>query len=109
MIHEHREGDYLVGRNGERLTLSALNFHGSTFDGIGGVQGYQFVQTAPGSAVCRLRSDRPLRVDEMRQIAERLTHGTGASIAWDVTQDEHFPLSPRGKAKTVCRMFQGES
>lgn len=81
MIHGHREGDYLVGRNGERLTFSALNFHGSTFDGIGGVQGFQFVQTAPGSAVCRLRSDRPLRADEMRRIADRLAHGTGVSIA----------------------------
>ena len=83
MIRGHREGDYLVGRNGERLTLSALNFHGSTFDGIGGVQGYQFV--------------------------DRLARGTGSSVAWDVTQDEPFALSPRGKAKAVCRLFQEES
>lgn len=98
-----------MGRNGERLTLSTLNYHGSTFDGIGGVEGYQFVQAVPGSAVCRLRSDRTLRADEMRQIADRLAHGTGASITWDLTQDEPFVLPPRGKAKTVCRMFREES
>ena len=109
VIRGHREGDYLVGRNGERLTLSALNFHGSTFDGIGGVQGYQFVQTAPGSAVCRLRCDRILGRGEVRQIADRLARGTGSSVAWDVTQDEPFALSPRGKAKAVCRLFQEES
>lgn len=45
----------------------------------------------------------------MRQIADRLAHGTGASITWDLTQDEPFVLPPRGKAKTVCRMFREES
>ena len=97
-----------MGRNGERLTISALNFHGSTFDGIGGVEGYQFVQTAPGSAVCRLCCDRVLGWDEVCQIADMLARGSGSSVAWDVTQDEPFVLSPRGKAKAVCRLFQEE-
>ena len=98
-----------MGRMGEHLTISALNFHGSTFDGIEGVQGYQFVQSAPGSAVCRLRCDRLLGLDEVRRIADRLAYGTGNSITWNVTQDEPFVLSPRGKVKTVCRLFQEEN
>ena len=100
-ITGHHEGVELLGRNGERITQTALNFHDGTFDDVPG--GYQIVQDSVGLAECRLRPARELSGEEVAAIVHSLTSKTGDAIEWDVVQDKQFEFTRRGKVKLVVQ------
>ncbi|WP_302936587.1 hypothetical protein [uncultured Senegalimassilia sp.] len=102
-IEGHHTGEDLIGRGGERITQTALNFHDGTFDLAEG--GYQLIQERPGEVECRVLSSRRLEVGELAAMSRSLAAKTRDSIVWTVVQDKPFVLTSRGKAKTVVQLI----
>lgn len=99
-IAGHRDDAVLCGKNGERVSGTAINFHDGTFDGV---DAYQLVQVEVGRAECRVRTAFPLSSDRIAAIVHALEKKTGGCIAWQVTQDKPFELTQRGKLKLIVQ------
>ena len=105
-ISGHHDDTVLYGRNGERISQTAINLHDGTFDGV---EAYQLVQTEAGRAECRIRAERLLPIASIAAIVRSLEGKTGGSIAWYVTQDKPFELTQRGKTRTIVQKIGGGS
>jgi len=100
-IEGHHSGTALVGANGERVTQTALNFHGDEFTPANG--GYQLVQDRAGEAECRVLASRELTEGELNAMGRALRSKTGDAICWHVVQGVPFELTGRGKVSTIVQ------
>lgn len=97
----HRDDSVLVGKNGERITQTALNFHDSAMDVA---EAYQLVQTEIGKAECRILSQKKLTTEELQKIKKAFTSKTNTALEWRVVDDVPFERTARGKVKTLVSM-----
>lgn len=104
-IEGHHTNIVILGKNDERISQTALNFHDDTFSDV---SGYQFYQERPGTAECRVQGSREFSEAELEKIRNGLFRKCGDSIKWEVKQVEKFELSKRGKFKIIIQKC-GES
>ena len=97
-IEGHHSDAALLGRNGEKITQTALNFHNDTFSCTAG---YQLVQNTAGEAVCNVKSAGKLTEHELEKIRKALDDKTGDSIQWSVRQVEDFEYTKKGKFRIL--------
>lgn len=93
--------DYLVGRSGQRITMTALNTHVPEMRFI---RKFQFVQDEPGTAALHVsvmpHNGQEATIELIRREFESKCAGE-LSITTQVVED--IPLSPAGKHKFIVR------
>lgn len=103
-IQPRRGQEFLVSRDGRTLiSMTALNLHDDTFDGI---LRFQFVQDEPGKAVLQLVSARDPQPDAARfhrHFAPKLGH----AIELEVRFVSEIPLTGRGKQPMILQRWKG--
>lgn len=94
-----RSQEYLLGCDGERISIAAINTHSDVYDGIAD---FQYVQEKPGAAVIRvLAADLSDRQRE-RIIAEA-THRTAQTIAFTLETVNSLTKTRGGKRLMIVR------
>lgn len=91
------EDDVLLGRNGERISLAAINFHDKEFEIL---DSYQFVQKIIGTVDCYINGKD---IDEsiVHKIKILLEQKIADSIQVIFHVNEGVKLTPRGKYKML--------
>lgn len=88
----------LFGKNGEEITLTALNLHSKELDSILKVQ---FVQTTPGEVkLLTMFSDFKDR-HQVIKIEKLLSSRVGELISFSIVITDNFQLNERGKAPLI--------
>jgi phenylacetate-CoA ligase len=100
------EQDMIIGQNGARISIAALNMHGPIFEKV---RRYQYVQDEAG--VCKLNlMVAPSFSDADRMDIEKAYLGkTGDELRWKVKTVSDIPLTSRGKLKLLCFSLKGYS
>lgn len=100
------EQDMIIGRNGARISIAALNMHGPIFEKV---RRYQYVQDEAG--VCKLNlMVAPSFSEADRMDIEKAYLGkTGDELRWKVKMVSDIPLTSRGKLKLLCSSLKGKA
>jgi phenylacetate-CoA ligase len=90
--------DMLEGASGERISLTALNMHGSVFDRVAR---YQYYQERPGHCVLRVVPSPGFSERDERVILEAFHEKVGGRLTFSVEAVEEIPLTERGKLRLL--------
>ncbi len=92
--------EYLVGKNGSRISLAALNMHGPCFQNVAR---YQYHQTTPGRMELRLMvADCFSPIDETR-LRDALARKLGDQLEVVLRVVDSIPLTERGKLQRLIQ------
>ncbi len=97
---EGRTGDYLLGRGGRVVPLSALNFHSDEFRHV---IFYQFVQDVPGEVVLRLVTKTEFADDETITINRLMAEKLGPEMNLTIERVSSIARTGRGKLPLIIR------
>ena len=86
--------EFIEGKNGEELTLTAINFHSNHFDGI---NSYQFFQKRKGYCELLLTSNFKLTENQIESISDVVNLKIGHAVTLSVRQIDSPILTSRGK------------
>jgi phenylacetate-CoA ligase len=95
-----RSQEYLLGRDGQRVSIAAINTHSDVYDGT---LGFQYVQDVPGAAVVRVVPAGTMDDGQKRRIVEEATFRSGGSIAFRVEIVDALEKTARGKTLFIVR------
>ena len=104
-IHGHRDAEVLYGRDGEQISVAAINFHDDTF---ANVAAYQFIQEEPGRAVMNIKPEKALSQTEQDSIQQRVNSKLGRGLTVTVALVDDMQLSARGKYKMIIQHFRAD-
>ena len=104
-INGHHNADVIYGKEGEQVSMSAVNFHDDTFEGI---TGYQFLQEEAGKCTVLVTADSPLDLKKMNLIKSRLYGKLQAGFDISVKQVDELQKTSRGKYKMVIQNISFE-
>lgn len=88
------KNEFIDGKSGEQLTLTAINFHSSHFEGI---NTYQFIQNDPGKCELVLTANDKISQQQIDSIFKIVNIKIGHAVNLSVKQIETPILTPRGK------------
>ncbi|HPM75800.1 MAG TPA: hypothetical protein PK961_01825 [bacterium] len=94
-----RSQEYLLGRNGERISIAAINTHSDVYDGIAD---FQYVQDAPGTAVIRVVA-ASLDDRQRERIVEEATYRTARTVAFTLETVDSLTKTRGGKRLMIVR------
>ncbi|MCB1152588.1 hypothetical protein KDL45_02975, partial [bacterium] len=97
-----RNQDTLVGRNGEKISVAAINTHTDVYDGV---LGFQYFQEKPGEAVVRIIPRGEISDDQKRRIVDEATFRTDHTVHFTIEQVDELQKTPRGKSLFIVRTF----
>ena len=92
--------DMLVGKTGARISLTALNMHGSVLEHVAR---FQYRQTEPGSCSLRVVPAPGFTDADAARIEQAYRDKLGAELDVVVELVDEIPLTERGKLKAVVR------
>lgn len=93
-VQGHRVQDGLIGRSGALISMTALNLHDATFQGV---RQFQFVQREVGRAKLLLRVGSDFDPARLTVIAQRLANKTGGEVAFEARVVESIDQTQMGK------------
>lgn len=93
-----RTQDYLLGLNGERVSVAAINSHSTAFEGVLGIQYYQ---REPGKAVIRLIPSHPEA--SFDRILEEAQHRSAGLIEFSLEIVSELDKTNQGKRRYIVR------
>lgn len=96
--------DAVISRTGARISVAALNMHGSLF---GRVVRYQYVQKTPGECELRLMVAEGFGEKDLRGIESGYAAKVGDELLVKVCVVEEIPLTARGKLRFLLSEIQG--
>lgn len=100
-IRGHWNADLLDGKNGERISAAAINFHDGTFDGV---EKYQFVQREAGRCILNVvPSGETLVENRVRAIEKSVRQKFGAALTCEIRLVKELETTSRGKYQMVIR------
>ncbi|MDB4764715.1 hypothetical protein OAG08_00570, partial [Akkermansiaceae bacterium] len=88
----------LFGKNGEEITLTALNIHSKELDSILKVQ---FIQKAPGEVQLLTMFSQHKSKDQVMEIERLLSSRVGGLICFKIVCTDNFELNKRGKSPLI--------
>ena len=97
-VDGHRKQEMLVGRNGARFSLAAINVHGKLFECV---RRFQYCQYSPGKCTLKIMPGASFTNDHALKIEQSLSLKTGGELDVIVELVDHIPLTPRGKLKML--------
>lgn len=92
--------EYVIGKNGSKISLAALNMHGPHFQHV---IRYQYYQRIPGHMELRLMVSEHFDAREEKQLHDALRHKTGDELAVTVRVVDDIPLTARGKLRRLIQ------
>ena len=99
------EQDMVVGKNGARISIAALNMHGPMFRNV---LRYQYYQNVKGKMEIRILPAPAFSVADESAIARAYEHKVGEELDITVRTVSDIPLTTRGKLKRlVSELDQG--
>jgi phenylacetate-CoA ligase len=97
---EGRLADFLLGRAGRIVPLSALNFHGDEFRSV---FAHQFEQTVAGQVTLRLVRLPGFTLANAARINEIVADKLGVDFAMTLDYVDAIPRTPRGKQPLIVQ------
>jgi phenylacetate-CoA ligase len=94
------EGDILIGKNGARIMVAAINFHWPVFENI---IKYQFYQNTDGEAILRIVLKQGISVLDEKSLFNEVDSKFGDNLDITIEYVDEIQLSPRGKYKMIIR------
>jgi phenylacetate-CoA ligase len=88
----------LFGRNGERISVAALNSHTDAFDHV---ERFRYVQTHVGKAVLEIVKSKTFTADDDAKIASEAQLRTNGNVDLTIMHVKSIPLTERGKFSFV--------
>ncbi len=95
--------EYLLGKNGIKISLTALNIHSDLFKHV--LQ-YQFHQEKPTYATLHLVVSHKFTNTDKQNILKTLEKRGGHTITFSVKIVKKLQLTPRGKAKLIINTIK---
>ena len=92
--------DMLLGRTGARISVAALNMHGTMFDRVAR---YQYCQQRPGVCVLRVMAAPGFSAEDERAILEAYKAKVGDELDMSIELVDDIPLTDRGKLRILER------
>jgi phenylacetate-CoA ligase len=96
----------VIGRNGTRISLAALNMHGTLFDTV---RRYQYFQDTPGVCEVRLMIAPGFTPAAHEEIVRAYQAKVGSELDIVVRVVEDIPLTARGKLKLLVSTLTHDS
>lgn len=94
--------EFIEGKNGEELTLTAINFHSSHFDRI---NSYQFLQEKKGYCKLLITANAKISQNQLEAISKVVNLKIGHAVELSIQQIDTPILTNRGKQlKLIKRM-----
>lgn len=90
--------EFLIGHEGERISMTALNTHG---DILNGVRRYQFFQSDPGKCTLKLMIDENFDASLIPKITNLFQVKVGISLSITTQIVNDIPLTNRGKHRYI--------
>jgi len=90
----------VIGKNGSRISLAALNTHGPFFDNV---MRYQYYQNQRGLMELRLMVAEGFSEQDVRLIIEAFRRKTGEELDIKPTVVDEIPLTGRGKLRRLIQ------
>jgi len=88
----------LFGKNGEEITLTALNLHSEELDSILKVQ---FIQKSPGQVQLLIMFSHHKANHQVIKIEKLLSSRVGGLISFNIVTTDNFKLNKRGKVPLI--------
>ena len=88
----------LFGKNGEEITLTALNLHSEELNNILKVQ---FIQKSPGQVQLFIMFSQHIYSHQVIKIEKLLSSRVGGLISFNIVTTDNFKLNKRGKAPLI--------
>lgn len=102
MIEGRWTQEYLVGEDGLKLYLTALNMHSDIFNNV---VKYQFHQNRLAHAKLHVVVNKLFQESDKRNILKALKQKAGHAIKFEIKIVDQLELTPRGKFKNVVKKF----
>ena len=102
-IQGHRDAEVLYGKDGEQISVAAINFHDDTF---ANVAAYQFVQRETGKVIMNIKPETMLTQEELAKIQRRVIEKLGNGLTVTIKTVEDIKLSSRGKYKMIIQYLK---
>jgi phenylacetate-CoA ligase len=99
-VIEGRLGDFLLGRQGRAVPLSALNFHTDEFRQV---FAHQFIQDEPGRVLLRIVPRLHFKATDQTAIKKLVGEKLGPDITLSIEQVEAIPRTARGKQPLIIQ------
>jgi phenylacetate-CoA ligase len=93
-VHGRWLQEQMVGKNGQLISVTALNMHGRVFANI---ERYQFYQDTPGKGELRLLPGEGFKQNDLGRIARALDEKIKGVLELEIKLVDSLPLTPGGK------------
>jgi phenylacetate-CoA ligase len=103
-IAGHRVQEFLVGRDGNLISWTAMNVHDATFDCV---RQMQFRQETPGRASLQLVPGAEFRRSDLVAICNAIEERVDRQLSIQIIVVDEIPLSASGKAIYVDQRIEG--
>jgi len=97
-VEGHRKQDMLLGRNGTKMSLAALNMHGPLFERV---VRYQYYQDRPGVCVLKVMVAPEFTERDRAAIERAYEMKVGEEVQFKIKVVDEIPLTARGKLKML--------
>ena len=96
----HHDAEVLYGKDGEQVSMAAINFHDDTFDGI---SGYQFIQNEMGKCCVHVTADEPLSKQKINKLSNNIRRKLGKGFECNIEYVDVLESTPRGKYRMLIQ------
>ena len=97
-VEGHRKQDMLLGRNGTKMSLAALNMHGPLFERV---VRYQYYQESPGFCLLKVMVAPDFTEFDRAAIERAYEDKVGEEVQFKIKVVDEIPLTARGKLKML--------
>ena len=97
-VEGHRKQDSVIGKNGTRISMAALNMHGPLFERI---RRFQYYQDTAGICVLKVMSAPGFAERDRVAIETAYKDKVGEEVDFKIQVVDDIPLTGRGKLKML--------
>lgn len=93
-----RSQEFLVGRGGELISMTAINIHSPAYARM---RAFQFSQTEPGRAVLNVVPAPGCAREDVQPFLDEISAKIGASLSFEIVVTDALRQNSRGKTKFI--------
>jgi phenylacetate-CoA ligase len=103
-VRGRRDQEVLIGRLGNRMSITAINMHSKLFDNV---RQFQFYQNEPGKAKLRICRKQAYSERDTAIITQELGEKMGDTLDLSLDFVDEIPLTGRGKFRFIVQDYKG--
>jgi len=97
-IHGRRSQEFLVGSEGQLISMTAINIHSPAYVKM---TAFQFMQTVPGRAVLKVIPAKGCVPQDIEPFVREISRKIGRSMTFEIELVDRLESSVRGKTKFI--------